>query len=466
MRAEADGYEPMLVPVLLGRTASVEVQLNSAEKIAVQPGNLDFSSAQRIRTGAPVEFVIENAGENKFFRFHLPYPAWVGLDANRGQNPWLRFHLHTADGTEIGNWGLSGESALFDAGALPAGEYVLQAREWNNNKAATLPMTFTIQCRWASDPHSPNAELSSARAFRTGEEVRGYILPRGDRNHFRFEIKRPGQVRLWLQRPENIWIRAFLFRSDGAEIANLGCSAATAEAVYRLDPGAYVVDIREWNNNAASLDPYTLRIEEIEDDGMDDAKQEEASVRIFRPLPIASLRGGTILPRETGTGIRRRSRARASLRRSCSRSPSVWQRITLFDTKGVRLTDAGVSGPRGDLAWHADGPATVFLQVREWNDNVADPSPYILGTFFEPCDQLDAQGRNDSPDTASPARTERVDARQPAPERRQRLVPHRRGPSGNPASGGDDASGYLGAARSPRRERRAARRRRIFTPLL
>ena len=193
VRAEADGYEPMLVPVLLGRTASVEVQLNSAEKIAEQAGNLDFSSAQRIRTGAPVDFVIENAGENKFFHFHLPYPAWVGLDANRGQNPWLRFHLHAADGTEIGNWGLSGESALFDAGALPAGEYVLQAREWNNNKAATLPMTFTIQCRWASDPHSPNAELSSARAFRTGEEVRGYILPRGDRNHFRFEIKRPGR---------------------------------------------------------------------------------------------------------------------------------------------------------------------------------------------------------------------------------------------------------------------------------
>ena len=402
VRAEADGYEPMLVPVLLGRTASVEVQLNSAEKIAAQPGNLDFSSAQRIRTGAPVEFVIENAGENKFFRFHLPYPAWVGLDANRGQNPWLRFHLHAADGTEIGNWGLSGESALFDAGALPAGEYVLQAREWNNNKAATLPMTFTIQCRWASDPHSPNAELSSARAFRTGEEVRGYILPRGDRNHFRFEIKRPGQVRLWLQRPENIWIRAYLFRSDGAEIANLGCSAATAEAVYRLDPGAYVVDVREWNNNAASLDPYTLRIEEIEDDGMDDAKQEEASVRIFRPLPIASLRGGTIFPQGDRDWYQATLPSAGVFKAFLLRSPSVWQRITLFDTKGVRLTDAGASGPRGDLAWHADGPATVFLQVREWNDNAADPSPYILGTFFEPCDQLDAQGRNDSPDTASP----------------------------------------------------------------
>ena len=402
VRAEAEGYEPMIVPVLLGRTASVEVKLNSAEKIAEQPGNLDFSSAQRIRTGAPVEFVIENAGENKFFRFHLPYPAWVGLDANRGQNPWIRFHLYAADGTEIGNWGLSGESALFDAGPLAAGEYVLRAREWNNNKAATLPMTFTIQCRWASDPHSPNADLSSARAFRTGEEVRGYILPRGDRNHFRFEIKRPGQIRVWLQRPESIWIRAFLSLADGTQIANLGCSGATAEAVYRLDPGAYLVDVREWNNNAASLDAYTLRIEEIEDDGMDDAKQDEASVRIFRPLPLASLRGGTIFPQGDRDWYQATLPSAGVFKAFLLRSPSIWQRITLFDTKGGRLTDAGASGPRGELSWHASGPTTLFLQVREWNDNVADPSPYILGTFFEPCDQLDAQGRNDSPETASP----------------------------------------------------------------
>lgn len=402
VRVEAEGYESMLVPVHLGRTASAEMTLNSAEKIAEQPGNLDFSSAQRVRTGAPVEFVIENAGENKFFRFHLPYPAWVGLDANRGQNPWIRFLLHAADGTELGNWGLSGESALFDAGPLPAGEYVLQAREWNNNTAAPSRMTFTIQCRWASDPHSPNSELSSARALRTGEEVRGYILPRGDRNHYRFEVKRPGQVRLWLQRPENIWIRAFFSRADGAEIANLGCSGTTAEAVYRLDPGAYVVDVREWNDNAASLDPYTLRIEEIEDDGFDDAKQEEASVRIFRPLPLGLLHGGTIFPQNDRDWYQATLPSAGVFKAFLLRAPSIWQRVTLFDTKGGRLTDAAVSGARGELSWHASGPATVFLQVKEWNDNAADPSPYILGTFFEPCDQLDAQGRNDSPEMASP----------------------------------------------------------------
>ena len=69
--------------------------------------------------------------------------------------------------------------------------------------------------------------------------------------------------------------------------------------------------------------------------------------------------------------------------------------------ESVRLTDAGASGPRGDLAWHADGPATVFLQVRSGTTTPPTRRP-TSWDFFEPCDQLDAQGRNDSPDTASP----------------------------------------------------------------
>ena len=402
VRVEAEGYEPMVVPVFLGRTASVEVKLNSTEAIGEQAGNLDFPSARRIRTGAPVEFVLEKPGENRFFRFYLPNSAWVGLEANRGQNPWIRFHLFKADGTEAGNWGLSAESSLLDVGPLPAGEYVLRAREWNNNVAATSPMTFTIRCVWAPDPHEPNSAFSSARVFQTGEEVRGYILPRGERNHFRFEIRRPGQTRISLQRPENIWIRSIIYSFDGSEIANLGCSGPSAEGVYRLDPGVYVAEVREWNNLAASLDPFTLRIEEIEDDGMDDAKQEAGAIRVFRTLPLGALRGGTILPQGDRDWYQVTLPNAGVLKTFLLRSPSVWQRLALFDTKGQRLTDAGVSGPRGDISFHAPGPMTLFLQVREWNDNAADSSPYILGTFFEPCDQIDAQGRNDSPETASP----------------------------------------------------------------
>lgn len=313
----------------------------------------------------------------------------------------MRFTLFKADGAELGNFSLTGETALFDAGPLPAGEYVLLGQEWNNGPAPE-PTTFTVRCRWAADPHSPNSAPASARGVKTGEEVRGYILPRGDGNFFRFETKRPCQVRISLRRPEEIWIRALLNSLDGKELANLGCTGETAEGVYKLDPGAYVVEVREWNNNAASTNPFTIRIEEIEDDGMDDGNQEAGAVRLFRPMPLGSLCGGTIFPQGDRDWYQVTLPSAGVLKAFLYRSPSIWKRLTLFDGSGRQLADTGVTGDRGELAWHSQGPGTVYLQVREWNDNGGDPSPYVAGAFFEPCDQLDGQGRNDSPDGASP----------------------------------------------------------------
>jgi hypothetical protein len=227
-------------------------------------------------------------------------------------------------------------------------------------------------------------------------------MPAGDGNCFRFEVKRPSEARLTLRRPGDIWIRARLYRSDGSEVADLGCSGETAEGVYRLDPGSYTVDVREWNNNAASLSPFRMRLEEAADDGMDDADQSPGSVRTFRPLPLGAIRGGTVFPAGDRDWYQVTLPSAGVLSAFLLRSPSVWNRLELFDTRGNMLADCGASGERGDLSWHAPGPTTVLLRAREWNDNARDMSPYVVGAYFQPCDQGDSAGRNDAPETATP----------------------------------------------------------------
>lgn len=83
--------------------------------------------------------------------------------------------------------------------------------------------------------------------------------------------------------------------------------------------------------------------------------------------------------------------------------------IRVLNQKGEQL--AGVSNyPPGwhRCSAHIPVPQTVYIETREWGDDSASPSPYVIETQWDPGDEMDIFGRNDDPMLATPVTFQEV----------------------------------------------------------
>ncbi|MBU0753921.1 MAG: carboxypeptidase regulatory-like domain-containing protein, partial [Planctomycetes bacterium] len=79
LRVEADGYEPTLVMTALGSGDTLALSIHPTTGIREQEPNNSLETAQRIRTGAPVEMKIHPKGDVDHFRFRLDHPSFLDI---------------------------------------------------------------------------------------------------------------------------------------------------------------------------------------------------------------------------------------------------------------------------------------------------------------------------------------------------------------------------------------------------
>jgi hypothetical protein len=394
-RVEAEGYEPVT-------SLDSRIPIHPAEKIAEQKPNGTLSQAQVIRTGAPVEFKIPKVGDKCFFRFRLIIPAAVKITVGP-DNPIQTFvRLFTAAGdplAEASAW--AGSNNVMER-RLRAGDYIIQVEEWGNDASSEKPLTLMASADYAADPFEPNDTPDEARLVKRNEEVRGRIFPTGDVDCFRFEVQRAAWHRFTM--PAAGFQRYINIKDiQGKVLAEQGNWAnAALDLQVQLAAGTYVLEVHEWGNDDSSLEPYTLRMESLEDDGIDDPPIEAGRPVAVRTLALNSLAGSTINPRGDfdtyavpvpGPGVLH------------IEGLSVTQFfIQAFSPDGKLLAEQG-NWARAPLhfAWHASGATTIYLRTYEWGSDDWSASPYKILNWFEPCDELDAMDRNDSFDTATPA---------------------------------------------------------------
>lgn len=402
VRAEREGYETAVVGATLDASSSVAVSLNPAAKIAEAEPDNDAATATAIRTGAPVEFRIDRVGDRDCFRFRLDSPAniRIAVGPKNAVETWVVL-LDAGGQVRRQQGALKGGENAIDAGGLPAGEYVVQVDEWNNNDASPDPMTLTVTATRAPDALEPDDRAAAARVVQPGEEVRGCILPMGDVDWFRFEVKRPSHVRVTMPgHPLERYV--FLRDAEGRVAGQMGTAAgAPLELVAAVEPGTWTLDLHEWNDNAESTEPYLLRLETIEDDGIDDPRQEAGRPAAVRLLEPGDRAGATIFP--TGDAdfytvpVPHAGRFHAEF----VSVTELYLYVKAADGRVLAQGGAG-AGSKTHVACDLDGPATLFLELHEWNDNDCSESPYSLSTWFESCDELELAGRDDLPATAIP----------------------------------------------------------------
>ncbi len=399
--ARAAGYESAVVPVELKTAGVCTISLNSANSIPPAAGNLDIASAQVIPTGVPVQFKIAKNGEQRFFRFKLAHPASVQLKVTKAPIETI-LRLLTPEGKVLRDRGVYANSDnVIDAGAFVAGDYLVQATEWGDNAATPEPLTLTVNTTPAPDPFEPSNTIAFARPIRFNEEVRGCLCPAGDVDWFRFEAPRAGHVRITMP-PNPLERLVELCDANGKTIVDSACYGnGTISLIAAVRRGTYHIVVHEWGDNGESTVPYTLRLEMITDDGIDDPPARPGYAGAVRELALNGLASSHLFP--NGNIHRYFVNLPSAGRLHFTGTAPIELHAILRSGNGKQLTDSACYA-NGTLrgSWETGGPTTVVLEVHEWGDNGCSPAPYVLRSFFEPCDEGELFGRNDTTDVALP----------------------------------------------------------------
>lgn len=402
VRVESDGYAPMCVPVSLSPACALDVALNPRTVIEEREPNDTVDQAQLVRVGAPVRLMHTDGADWDYVRFRLPYAAQVRIEV--AAHPALDTYMRvcSATGQEIWNRGVNRNEPDVLTGGLPAGEYLVGVTDGWNNDRSPEPLTLTISADYAPDAMEPNDTQDKARLWQVGEELRGTIFPVRDVDWFRFQITRPGRVRIVAVPNVNLALSILVRREDviaaGWHEFN---PADPAPLAFDVSPGWYEVEIHDAWDNEESLTPYTFRLEEIQDDGIDDSVRTSGKVDSFRPLALQTLVGSTIWP------VRDSDHYSVPIpgpgRLSVYYRGPLWGWVGIFDDRLQLLTSvAGGTEKVVSCSREYDGPTTAYLAVHDEWDNEASPWSYTLWTSWEPSDETDFAARNDTYDNATP----------------------------------------------------------------
>ncbi|MFG0251874.1 MAG: Ig-like domain-containing protein, partial [Phycisphaerales bacterium JB038] len=401
VRLEAEGYEPRTVPLPFRPTAAVTVKLNPTELIEESELNDNIASADRIRLGTPVRFGIPEDGDNDHFIFRLDQPAHVKVSVGPVNPLWLQGHLLNTNGDRVtGASGNPGAAVNFDA-VLPAGEYVLRIHQYYNNKSSQEPMTLLVSRTTAADPFEPNDTPTASRPIRFGEEVRGWIFPMGDHDCYQFNMPRPGAVRLTMP-PVDVWRHVSIRTTDDSEIVSTsGGENGSLELVRQLEPGRYIICVRQYYDNRVSTNPYSLRLDAMLDDFIDDPKEDGARLRAVRHLDFCEVAGAPVHP-DGDIDRYALSLPEPGVLHARLRS-AVWGKLRLRSTDGTLLAEAVANeNAAAELTWHCQQAQGMLLEVRQYYDNRSNERACLVSAWWEPADECDAFARNDGFDNAVP----------------------------------------------------------------
>lgn len=399
---EAAGFETAVANVQIGASAAVPVQLNATARIEEREPNDTLAAAQPIRTGAPVTFKIARPNDRDVFRFHLGYPSKLKVEVGPANPIQTLVHLTDSAGKSLADRGTQvGENNTITTGGLPPGDYQIQVEEWGTDASSDTPLTLTVSATPAPDAHEPNDVPDQARVVRTGEVLRGCLVPAGDVDWYRFEVKRPAHVRLTMP-PHALQRLVTVTDLTGRTLADRGVQVQEAlDLLVALPPGTFRVAVREWGQDAESVEPYALTIDEAEDDGIDDPEPRAGRMTAVRELPLGGLVASTVFP--TGDvdayAVSVESAGRLHVE---SRAPTQLA-LHIVDLKGRELTSTGAQiTERAHCQVDLAGPSTVFVRVQEWGDDACSVEPYVVRAWFEPCDEMEASTRNDTAGEAVP----------------------------------------------------------------
>ncbi len=399
----AKGYASRLVPLTLP-CKELRIALTPQQEIEEQEANNDMATAQEIIAGSIIATRIAQQGDKDFFLFRLDHSAQVTIATTKPPALQTFFRLMNADGKEIASRGAyANQHNTLLAKGLAAGKYLVQIEEWGNDNASTSPIRFQVTVENTPDALEPNEQKDQARLISIGEEVRATAFPLGDADWFRFHVGRPGKVQIVM--PTAPFQRHLsLFEKGGEILTQRGAyKDKKLQITHGLKPGDYYLCVTEWGNDGESMTPYTLQLDYLEDDGLNDPTPDKLPVHPIRTLKKDGFAASSIFPVGDKDVYQIQLPGAGCLH--IKGKSSIQMHLMLRDKKGEILARRGTYAfQENNISYHNNSPQTLHLVVEEWGNDSASTALYTLETHWQPADTNDAVQRNDTIKTAQPVK--------------------------------------------------------------
>ena len=179
------------------------------------------------------------------------------------------FRLLNADGAEQVYWIAAprpgGDTvAVLD---LPKpGVYYLEIADGNNDARSTEPLTLTTRFAKSPDLYEPNDSMAQAMPVRDESEHTMAIFPTRDHDFLALDIVQPGELTVSIETPpENLDLTFRVLDANGAEAQYWTLAPRPGGDLFgtfdAARPGRYFLEFADGNNDAGSIDPFTLNLE-------------------------------------------------------------------------------------------------------------------------------------------------------------------------------------------------------------
>lgn len=215
---------------------------------------------RRLQPGASVGATLLPSADLDAYALELPSAGLLQVQARADVQLLLR--IFDAGGRLLQERGVE-PGALAELAlhvGTPQGVFVT-LEEWGRN--AWSPAAYQLRSEFvaADEADRPvrNDATATATPLASGEAVAGTFLPQGDVDTFVVDVDFPGHLLVDVQSPHQTLLRI----RDAAErqIAERGAEGGAEQRLRpEVGPGRYFIEVREWGDNAASAQPYTLSV--------------------------------------------------------------------------------------------------------------------------------------------------------------------------------------------------------------
>ena len=180
------------------------------------------------------------------------------------------FRLLNADGAEQVYWVAAprpgGDTvAVLD---LPKpGVYYLEVADGENDARSTEPLTLTTRFAKSPDLYEPNDSMAAGHAgARRERRTTMAIFPRGDHDFLALDIVQPGELTVAIETPpQNLDLTFRVLDANGNEAQYWTIAPRPGGDLFgtfdAARPGRYFLEFADGNNDAGSIDPFTLNLD-------------------------------------------------------------------------------------------------------------------------------------------------------------------------------------------------------------
>lgn len=210
-------------------------------------------------------------GDYDVYRFEVPNQGISTVRLSSVPSELLpSLRLYNAEGSALTGWR---KTVLRDARSEPLvfdlagkGTYYVSIANDDSQVRSFDPFDVAFQYD-AGDAHEPNAGIGQATIITRGAPVSGSILPKGDYDHYRFEVANAGKVAVTFSTvPKTMTPSVRFLNANGSAITGWKTPAIRdgASAPVEVDistPGRYYVVIADNDGQAFGVEPYRFQVQ-------------------------------------------------------------------------------------------------------------------------------------------------------------------------------------------------------------